>query len=414
MMENLVVKNHDSIPKQDLSSKNVLVVCDETSWIWPFIRSSLEELSCQFLRVPGNYPIRGNKERFQNLNFFVVFWENKSRPGGAWIEEVLDVYPNIDAKEQMIVITKEPTHQDIFYLTELGIKNILKIRGRNIDLSQSKLELISAINSQNQIPESEKRWAYVLEKLQNLKSNLEATQEDWFRLLEELNPLKEDFPSARFLDTMACLLSGMKRKEEAESYWQKAIDKNPNYIKIYQHLSEHYMENGDIEKAIAMMQRLMLWNPSSISRFAQMGEAYHRIHETQKAEHFYSQALEKDAYCGIALNGMAAIKFSEGDLESARKLLSRSSLAERVASELNQVGIKLVNENKFQEALEHYTKAQYVLPQQEKGPKLFYNIGLCYSKWGKNKMAMEFLKIALIKDPKYERAINLMVNIKNQ
>jgi Tfp pilus assembly protein PilF len=49
-----------------------------------------------------------------------------------------------------------------------------------------------------------------------------------------------------------------------------------------------------------------------------------------------------------------------------------------------------------------------VLPQQDKGPLLFYNIGLCYSRWGKKDMAREFLKIALIKEPNYRKARKLL------
>ena len=63
------------------------------------------------------------------------------------------------------------------------------------------------------------------------------------------------------------------------------------------------------------------------------------------------------------------------------------------------------------EACEHYTRAQYVLPHQDKGPLLFYNIGLCYARWGKHKMAQEFLKIALIKEPTYRKAQKLLEQV---
>ena len=42
---------------------------------------------------------------------------------------------------------------------------------------------------------------------------------------------------------------------------------------------------------------------------------------------------------------------------------------------------------------------------------LFYNIGLCYEKWGKRDMAQEFLKIALIKEPNYKKAQKLLNQI---
>ena len=69
-----------------------------------------------------------------------------------------------------------------------------------------------------------------------------------------------------------------------------------------------------------------------------------------------------------ALNGMAEIRFHQGDLEESRRLLARSQLAYKTAANLNQMGIDMVKKLKYEQALEHYTRAQYVLPQQDKGP----------------------------------------------
>jgi tetratricopeptide (TPR) repeat protein len=68
----------------------------------------------------------------------------------------------------------------------------------------------------------------------------------------------------------------------------------------------------------------------------------------------------------------------------------------------------MVRGNKYEQALEHYTRAQYVLPQQEKGPMLFFNIALCYYRWGRFTLAREFVRIALIKDPRYGKAQRLL------
>jgi tetratricopeptide (TPR) repeat protein len=82
-----------------------------------------------------------------------------------------------------------------------------------------------------------------------------------------------------------------------------------------------------------------------------------------------------------------------------------------MAAKLNKMGITMVQAGRYAEALEHYSKAQYVLPQQEKGPQLFFNIGLCYARWGKHSTAQEFLKLALIKEPNYKKAEKLLEQI---
>ena len=142
-----------------------------------------------------------------------------------------------------------------------------------------------------------------------------------------------------------------------------------------------------------------------------MGETQLALNDDRKAEHYFRSALDKDAWCSGALNGIAEIKFRQDDLETARTMLEKSALSYRFASKLNLQGIEMVRRGRYDDALEHYSKAQYVLPQQEKGPQLFYNIGLCYSRWNKPVMAVEFLKLAIIKEPNYKKAQRLMEQI---
>ena len=103
----------------------------------------------------------------------------------------------------------------------------------------------------------------------------------------------------------------------------------------------------------------------------------------------------------------------QGEFNEARSLLLRSQNCTRTASYLNQKGIGLVKRKKYEEALALYQNAQYVLPDQDKGPLLFYNIGLCYSRWGKLKMAKEYLRLALIKKPDYNKAELLLGRIES-
>jgi len=131
----------------------------------------------------------------------------------------------------------------------------------------------------------------------------------------------------------------------------------------------------------------------------------------QHAEHYYGAALERDNQFSRALNGLAAVRFRAGDYEHSRELLQKSTSSVQIARELNMHGIQLVKSGRYEAALQHYTKAIYVLPQKEKGPMLFYNIGLCYSRWNKTDMAKEFLKLALIKEPNYEKAKRLLESL---
>jgi Tfp pilus assembly protein PilF len=73
-----------------------------------------------------------------------------------------------------------------------------------------------------------------------------------------------------------------------------------------------------------------------------------------------------------------------------------------------------VRQGKYREALTHYSHAQYVLPQQDKSPLLFYNMGLCFARWGRPHTASEFLRIALIKQPEFKKAQQLLSRLESK
>ena len=147
----------------------------------------------------------------------------------------------------------------------------------------------------------------------------------------------------------------------------------------------------------------------------ELGDIHLEAEDLLKAEHCYQQALDRDANSAIALAGMAQVMFARGHMDACRELLARSGVpAHSAAARLNAAGIALVRSGRFEDALELYKKAQFVLPQQEKGPMLFYNMGLCYLRWGKEEVARDFLKLALIKDPDYEKAKSLLKKMENQ
>ena len=203
-------------------------------------------------------------------------------------------------------------------------------------------------------------------------------------------------------------------EEAAKQYWQQALDKNPNYFRSYNNLIKFYRRSGNQTEALKLMQKMHELNRGNISRLVGMGEVQMALGDTKKAEFFFQSALDRDRYCSGALNGLGEIRFHEGSLEESRQLLARSEMAFKAAQRFNQHGIKLVRLGQFEAALELYTNAQFVLPQQDKGPLLFYNIGLCYSRWGKLEMAKHFLNIAIIKEPNYHKAHKLLAVVEER
>lgn len=384
----------------------ILVFMDDQTWIWKLVSGAMTRLALEHVRLPSTTPVRQSWDRFKNSRRIVLHWETKPRSAGALIEEILDVQPNFDVAERVIVLTGNPTHEDVVYFSELGVKRLVRLRQRDKDIERAAEELVSHLSSAPESDQIERAWRKVLYTLDTLPPKPPA--EMVARLEDMVRRLKPAEYTARYLDAVAKLEMLKDNDEAAFRGWHAALDKNPNYFRTYHNLIDFHRRRGKRAEALALMQKMHELNKANVSRLVGMGEIQMEMGDVEKAEHCFKSALERDAWCSGALNGLAVIRFHQGDLEESRRLLARSQLAYKAAQSLNEQGIEMVKKQKYQDALEHYTRAQYVLPQQDKGPMLFYNIGLCYSRWGRAQMAREFLKIALIKEPNYKKAKKLL------
>jgi tetratricopeptide (TPR) repeat protein len=399
----------DSAAPKPTAFNEILVVMDDQTWIWGLATGRLTAHGLAHVRVPSNIPIRPSWDRFKNTPRVIVHWEARQRSGGAMIEEILDVQPNFDVGEKIVVLTTNPTHEDVVYFAELGVRRILRVRNRDKELGEAARELDAHVLAPEGHDKVEQAWRRVLYVLDTLPDNV--TPEMLARVEDNVRRLKPPEFTARYLDAMAKINMLKEHDDAALKAWYAALDKNPNYYRAYRNLIHFHRKRGRLPEALALMQKMHELNKQSVQRLIEMGEIQMQLHDAVKAEFYFKSALDRDTYASGALNGLAEIRFHQGDLEESRKLLARSHLAYKTAANLNNLGIDLVKRQRFEEALDHYTRAQYVLPQQDKGPLLFYNIGLCYARWSKFEMAREFLRIALIKEPNYKKARKLLTQV---
>ena len=392
--------------KSSTKFNEIFVIMDDQSWIWQMVAKQCERGGHEYVRLPSDVPIRHSWTRFSGALKIVVHWEAAQRSGGAIIEEILDVERSFNAHDRIIVVTTNPTREDVVHLSELGVGRIVKARNRSKELEVAGRELALHLSEKPGGDAAEEAWRRTLYALDNLPDQPDpALIKKISAALDRLRPTPE---SARSLDADGMIAYHTGRSEEALRFWNDALGKNPNYYRTYHNLIRFYRQAGQDDQALALMQKMQELNRNHIGRLVGMGEIQLQRGDIAKADFYFQSALDRDDHCSGALNGLAEIRFHEGDLEGSRALLAKSHLASKAAATLNAVGIDLVKKERFEDALDHYTKAQYVLPQQEKGPLLFYNIGLCYSRWGKPESAMEFLRIALVKEPDYPKARRLL------
>ena len=388
-----------------------IVISDEQSWIWELATSQLTRLDIPHVRLPSTVPFRHSWERLHRARHMIIHWECKNRSGGAIIEEILSIQPNFDVASRVIVLTTHPTHEDVVQFAELGVTRIIRLRQREQELTAAGRELDMYVTATATLNPTEELWR----KLQKICDTLspETPKETVQYVEQHLCKLAAGGLTARYHDIEAKLHAVKGNEQAAVASWHESLNKNPNFYRAYEGLIALYRRNGKLAEALTLLQKMQTFCRQSTSRLVSMAEIHMQRQDFDHAEFCFRSALERDAYCSGALSGLAELRFHTGDLDQARSLLARSQLVHRTASNLNQHGVELVNQRKYKEALEHYTKAQYVLPQQDKSALLFYNIGLCYARWGQAQMACEFLRIALIKEPRYKKAERLLARLQN-
>jgi len=402
-------------------SKQGLVIIDSDQWLIDLARSTLAVMQTPFLRMQSNASFRNSWERFNNAPFFLIHWENQLRPAGALIEEFLEIDGDNDILNKVVIVTTNPIHEDVVYFSELGIKRVIRVRQREQDLQRAKTEItsnIKSIMSPTNATSEEYLWRGIQSRIDNLSDDFSEEELSEIETAIEFAAAQATHPemkgSARELDAKAALQAKRKNFHAATRLVQDAIEINPNFFRAWNTLIEIKRTMGDHATAYALLQKMQLHNRNSVRRLVALGEEQLSLNETEKAEHYFLSALDRDPRSARALNGMAEIMFTREQLDEVSRLLSKSTMVEKFAKKLNHQGIELVRSKNFELALKHYINAQHVLPQSNKSPQLLFNMALCYAKWGRQDMAAKFLHLAIIKNPGYEKAKKLLLDLQSQ
>lgn len=447
------------------SFPDAIVISDEQDWVWNFARQTLHRAGLSPLRLPSSVSLRDSKARLDNGRPVVIDWSCKARPAAAIIEELKEIFGNGEMSDRIIVLASDVVRGDALYFGELGVSRVLVLRNRDVELARANRdflanwsEAVTALGERGSAgSRTDAQWRSLLRHIDTamdhfwdrhepvqpigvesnhtrdfaVASSVTAeralTDKAYDALIDRArgflarpsatapggNPAESAHAMARSLDLEACLLVLLNRPHEALERWVRACTANPNYHRAHINLSRCLRRMERFDEALAIVHNKHEQNRNSIGLLVEMGDIHLAASDFNKAEHHYQMALDRDPMSSGALNGMAQVKFAHGDLTSCRELLARSGSSARAAARFNVLGIELVRAGRFEEALELYSRAQYVLPQQEKGPMLFYNMGLCYWRWGRHEVARDFIKLALIKDPSYTKAKSLLARIES-
>lgn len=215
--------------------------------------------------------------------------------------------------------------------------------------------------------------------------------------------------NTNFYDLLGtALFNGKKDLAGAETALQKAIELDKNNVDAVEKLGKVQVQQGSIDKALALYQQSVKDHPREITFYILSGELYELQKDWDHAKDMYQQALVISPDHPLASNNLAYVILQQGGnvdvamglAQTARRGMPDSpQAADTLGWAFYQKGIYQSAINQFQEALRLGAKSG--APEDA---DLHYHLGLAYQKDNKSSLARQQLEKAIKINPKNEDA----------
>jgi len=197
--------------------------------------------------------------------------------------------------------------------------------------------------------------------------------------------------------TIASLLAELKRPAEADSFFARAIDLNPDDPRYFTNWAYLHISEKDYLRAIDILHKGALHHPRAAEIWAMLGSAYERAGQDSSALKALDHALELDATQLGPYITLGYIYDDRGEFEKALEVYNQAlAIAPDDPLLLNNYAYLLAQRKiRLDEALD---KVQRALVKSPDNPSYLDTMGWVYFGLGDYQKAMQFLRLALEKD----------------
>ena len=131
----------------------------------------------------------------------------------------------------------------------------------------------------------------------------------------------------------------MTDSEKAVKLLWQASDIDPTLEEPYVYLGMYYNSKQDFDDLAKVYQKLVKYQPNSVSGWLNIGEAYMSFSppKTKEALPFYRKAYELDPHSAMAALRMGEIMAQQGDREQAIRYLHQASSDPTYAGEARKI-----------------------------------------------------------------------------
>ncbi|GAB1409575.1 response regulator [Desulfovibrionales bacterium] len=241
----------------------------------------------------------------------------------------------------------------------------------------------------------------------------------------------------------------LQEYEEAEFFYMQAAKESKLNLKPLQRLVDLYTETSNAEHSLKYLLLMDKISPLNHNRKIDIGTLYSRDGEAKTAEKYYQEAInivESQANDLLASTLMdIGIKLREHNPEQAMHFMEKAiaTKGENITREdlwmVNEMGMSLRKEGNWQGAIQAYQRALRLIPNESglhynigmayaqgkeyykaicefdkaisiapeilrESPFIPYNIGQVYYQMNRYPEVDQYMKMALVLDPEFERA----------
>ena len=205
------------------------------------------------------------------------------------------------------------------------------------------------------------------------------------------------------------------RNSDAETYFKKAVAKDPHLMGAWQGLGLVMSAESKYDAALDAFNEVIRQSPKSGIAYFSVAQVRDLQGDWNQAQGAYRRSLELDPGNVVAKNNLAW-SYSEhgGNIDVALRLAQEASQAKPDDPEIcDTLGWIYIKKNTLGEAIQSLSKSVALVPRN---PEYSYHLGVAYLRAGDSAKAKEFLETSLHIEPKSpfaEDARNLLTSLKN-
>ncbi|CEI99284.1 TOM (translocase of outer membrane) complex component [Rhizopus azygosporus] len=196
----------------------------------------------------------------------------------------------------------------------------------------------------------------------------------------------------------------------ALDYFNKAIEADPKFVQSYIKRSSIYMEQGNIESTYKQFDEAIAINPSDPDIYYHRGQVNYISGQYDAAAKDYSESIKLDDTFVYAHIQLGVVQYKLGSISSSMSTFNNTLKKFANSTDVhNYYGELLVDQQKFTEAIDMFTKAITLDP---KNPLPYINKAmLMYQMMGNVEEATQLCKTALEIDPACDAAVASLAQI---